>query len=89
MFLVAKLALLLLGKFDNVLKKDCGLLFSTLLCFNAVASKAHCQGSCEGGSCFPSTGDLLVGRGNMLHATSTCGQRGEEEYCIVRYSLQL
>ncbi|XP_028398055.1 laminin subunit beta-1-like [Dendronephthya gigantea] len=40
--------------------------------------------SCIGNACYPSTGDLLVGRGDRLYASSTCGSRGRvERFCVI------
>lgn len=40
---------------------------------------------CLDGSCNPPLGDLMVGRGSQLSTSSTCGQHGPQNYCIIGY----
>uniref|UniRef100_A0A8C6MGH2 Laminin, beta 4 n=1 Tax=Nothobranchius furzeri TaxID=105023 RepID=A0A8C6MGH2_NOTFU len=40
---------------------------------------------CIGSSCHPRVGDLMIGRAAQLSASSTCGLKGPQNYCIIGY----
>ncbi|XP_074523144.1 laminin subunit beta-3 isoform X2 [Halichoeres trimaculatus] len=47
----------------------------------AIAAVSQAQSDCSRGACYPPTNDLLLGRANRLHTTSTCGLSGSEVFC--------
>ena len=66
-------------------KPDQPIIFSfQFLILDLILSQVKDEDTCIGNACYPSTGDLLVGRGDKLYASSTCGSDGRaEKYCVI------
>ncbi|XP_068172134.1 laminin subunit beta-3-like [Antennarius striatus] len=47
----------------------------------AITAVSQAQMDCSRGACYPPNNDLLLGRAQQLHASSTCGLTGSEVYC--------
>ncbi|XP_029006744.1 laminin subunit beta-3 [Betta splendens] len=60
-----------------------------LLILTAIAVVSRAQTDCSGGACYPPVEDLLLGRANQLHASSTCGLMGSESYCTPYVQAQM
>ncbi|XP_026065723.1 laminin subunit beta-1-like isoform X1 [Carassius auratus] len=52
------------------------------IALHGLAQSPNHNDKCREGSCYPASGDLLIGRAHRLTASSTCGLDGPETFCI-------
>lgn len=52
---------------------------------NFVTCTPQPKSACERSSCYPATGNLLIGREKKLTASSTCGLHQKSKFCIVSF----
>lgn len=51
--------------------------------FLSIVTSHNQRSDCHQKTCFPPQGNLLIGRKNRLHATSTCGLQNPELFCVL------
>lgn len=56
---------------------------NAVVIFYALANSALCQSCLSTHSCTPPIGNLVIGRGSQLTASSTCGSQFMQRYCLV------